>query len=245
MILERFSSPHNDVVVRRRRRRIDFDVEGATFATWHPQHRLTGYSWDAITAGCLLHPGHPDTILLLGLAGGTVVRQLRALSTEARVTAVEIDPALVELGRRYMELDAMEMEVVIDDAYAYLARTRRRFDVIADDIYRTGPEDVERPDRPIADVIDRLKNRLAPGGIALANFVTGDRHQALYERARRAFRERFSAVTVVWPPRGYNAILVGGDALRAPAWVRANGERFTDPEDRRLWRSLKARTLRR
>ncbi|MFZ9889747.1 MAG: hypothetical protein ACO3JL_19805, partial [Myxococcota bacterium] len=73
--IERVSSPFNQLVARQVGERIDLDVEGATFATWHPRHLLTGYSWDALCAASLLRPaGPPRRVLLLGLGGGTVLR---------------------------------------------------------------------------------------------------------------------------------------------------------------------------
>jgi spermidine synthase len=242
-VLEHCSSPYNTVVVRKRQQRIDFDVEGATFATWHPVRFLTGYSWDAITAGCLLHPGRARSLLLLGLAGGTVIRQLSRGMKELRCTSVEIDPALVMLGQKYMELDPGCTEIIIDDAYLFLARSRRRFDIIIDDVYRTGPDDVERPDIPIADVLGRIHRRLAPGGISIMNFVIGDHHDALYNRARTLFCERFPAVTMIQPPKGYNAILVGGEQLRNSVAIRAGALHFPHTADQRIWQALKARRL--
>ena len=63
--------------IRRHTGREDLEVAGATMSTWHPDRWLTGWAWDAITAACLLRrDGPPRRVLLLGLGGGTVVRQL-------------------------------------------------------------------------------------------------------------------------------------------------------------------------
>ena len=176
-ILETLSSPYNDVVVRRRKKRIDFDVAGATFATWHPKKMLTGYSWDAITTACMMMAEEPRSILLLGLAGGTVVRQLRALLPDTCISAVEIDEAVVDLGRRHMELDQLQCNVISDDAYEYLRTTDRSFDIVGDDVYRSGVDDVERPYQKIHDLVARMSRRIHRNGLVIANFVPGDDHQ--------------------------------------------------------------------
>ena len=91
--LQEVHSPHNHVEVwQNNAGRIDFEVSGATHATWHPEKLLTGHAWDAITAGAVSHPGPVEHILLLGLGGGTCLRQLRHLLPGAKLTAVEIDP---------------------------------------------------------------------------------------------------------------------------------------------------------
>ena len=244
-VLERVTTGYNQVVVQRVGRRIDLSVAGATFATWHPEHLLTGYSWDAITAGCFLHPGaSPSSVLLLGLAGGTVARQLRYLLPGVDLDAVEIDPELVELGRRYMDLDRFAVRVHIGDAYRYLSRTSQRFDVIADDIYLTGLDDVERPRAPTDRMLETMKRSLKPGGVLLANFVTGDHHDRLYRDAVDCFRRAFTQVRIVAPPRGYNRILVGGQVLGTPRSVTQVTACFRRKRDRELWSRLAVRAPR-
>jgi len=235
-ILEKIVTSHNAVVVEKRGKRIDFSVAGATFATWHPDHYLTGYSWDALTKGCLLFPHRsPSSILLLGLAGGTVARQLRRLVPDVKLSAVEIDPDVVELGYTYMELGDLEINISIGDAYRFLHHSTDVYDVIADDVYVTGLDDVERPPLAWSKWLDIVENRLTPNGIAVANFVTGDHHDAIYENAKRHFTARFSQTRVIAPPRGYNQILVGGRRLNTPKMLTTMRARLGRKHDRDLW----------
>jgi len=243
-ILEQLSSPYNEVIVRRHKKRIDFDVAGATFATWHPEKLLTGYSWDAITAACMMSPTDPGSILLLGLAGGTVVRQLRTLLPAAEITAVEIDEEVVALGRRHMELGNFNAEIIIGDAYEYLRSSGRAFDVVIDDVYRTGVEDVERPDRNVWEIIGQMSNCTRPQGLVVANFVTGEDHQFLYDEAETVFRSRFQKWAKVVPPLGYNTILVGGESLRKTASCKEIRSRFAADSDRKRWVKIRIQQLR-
>jgi spermidine synthase len=243
-ILEQLSSRYNEVVVRQRRKWIDFDVAGATFATWHPEKLLTGYSWDAITAACMLRPADPSSVLLLGLAGGTVVRQLRALLPTARITTVEIDEEVVELGRRHMELDRLDAEIVIGDAYEFLRSSKRTFDIVIDDVYRTGVDDVERPYRNVWEFIGQMSHRARPDGLVVANFVTGDDHQFLYEEAETVYKTQFPKCAKVVPPLGYNTILVGGESLRDTASFKTMRSRFKTDSDRKRWNKIRIQRLR-
>lgn len=242
--IERVSTPFNDIVARRVGERIDLDVEGATFATWHPRHLLTGYSWDALTAACLLGPGGPPrSVLLLGLGGGTMVRQLRALVPEVRAVAVEIDAVVVGLARRHMELDTLDVEVVVEDAYTFIERCEERFDVVVDDLFLTGPYDVERAGVPEGEVLERMCALLEPEGIFAANLITDDGHRKVRRATRRAFLSRFEMVRSVKPPRGLNEVLVGAEQLASPRHVRALADRFEEQHDQELWERLRYELL--
>lgn len=238
------STAYNDVAVVRIGDRVNMEVTGATFATWHPTRFLTGYSWDALAAGCCLYPtGTAPRILVLGLAGGTLVRQARRLIPAADLTAVEIDAELVELGREYMELDRLQCEVVIDDAYRFLETTRHTFDIIIDDVYRTGPDDVERP-LDHADLLTRLWQRpLAPEGLVLANFITDPPHDRIYRACRRSLRDAFPSCASLHPPQGYNTILAAGPDLSPTRLLRERGAVFTDKQDAEFWKAIRVKRL--
>jgi 2-polyprenyl-3-methyl-5-hydroxy-6-metoxy-1,4-benzoquinol methylase len=247
-VLEAVSTDYNTVAVVASRERINMDVEGATFATWHPRYLMTGYSWDALAAGCLLRQeGPPASVLLLGLAGGTVARQLRALVPEAAITGVDIDAGVLDLARRHMQLDELGIEVVVADADRFLAETDRRFDAIVEDLFLSGPGDVMRAHCPEGERLARIQARLAPGGVVVANLITDPDgpHFALRPRVRRAFAAAFATVRVVRPPMGLNEILVGGERSRTATALRGFAERLTEPYDQRLLRGVRVELLRR
>lgn len=246
--LEQICTPYNDVdVIERVDGGIDLDVIGATHATWHPTERMTGHAWDALTAGALSALHEPRSILLLGLGGGTVLRQLRAFLPHARMVAVEIDGEMVRLARTYMELDAVEAEVVEGDAYRFLEENTERFDVVMDDLYRCGDRDVERP-RGISEASVRdMTRHMAPGGILVMNFVLGAGHTLLHRAARSAFHQVFGSVRAFRPPLSHNEVLVGAleqNGLHGPRYVRALGGRLDNPRDLKRWKELRNLKLR-
>lgn len=242
--IERVETPFNTVVARQRGQWVDLDVEGATFASWHPRYRLTGYSWDGISAAVALLPRPARSVLLLGLGGGTCLHQLRAFLPDARLVSVEIDPEIVALARRHMALDAVDVEVHIEDADAYLRRGRERFDAVLDDLYLTGPEDVVRAGVPAGERLELLRRRTQPAGLVAANLIVDEGHEAIRRQARRAFRESFDEVRVVRPPRGLNEILVGGRRLGDRQSVRRLSPAFPEEHDRKLWERISVRALR-
>lgn len=238
--IETCETPYNSVAVIPRGERLDFDVEGATFASWHPRHLCTGYSWDAVTAACLAGKDAPRSVLVLGLAGGTCTRQLRHLLPDAEITAVEIDGALVELARKHMGLDAQRLKVVVEDAYAFLAKSTAQYDAIVDDLFLCGENDVVRSKVPEGEVLESLVARLAPGGVVAANVITDFGHDLVAAATQRAFAHAFAESYSVIPPRGLNAVVVGGERLRPFPEVRALATRFDEESDRQLWRAMRS-----
>ena len=156
----------------------EFRVAGAVHASFHRRRYLTGLAWDMIAAAALLGQNHPpQSVLMLGLAGGTAFRVLRHLLPECRLTALDIDPEIVALASEHMDLDALGIEVVIGDAYPWLAQNRRSFDVVIDDIYLAGTTDVFRPRAWDSGLLEHLKRAVAPGGVLAVNLVTGSGHR--------------------------------------------------------------------
>ena len=227
--------------------RVDLDVEGATYATWDPRHVLTGYSWDGLTLGCLLrHDGPPRSVLVLGLGGGTVTRQLRTLLPDVRLVGVEIDDGVVDLARRYLHLDDSGVEVHVADAYDFLATTTERFDAVIDDLFLTGTDDVVRARVPEGDTLALVRSRVADGGVVVANVITdGGAHAVVRQKTRAAFRAAFDSARIVTPPRGLNEILVGGERTRPGTTLKVWGARLPDAGDRDLLGKVKVAPLKR
>jgi spermidine synthase len=218
----------------------EWNVRGATMSAWHPGRWMTGYAWDAQTAGCVLRPGcEPARVLVLGLGGGTVVGQLRQIWPGVRVTGVDLDERAAEVARVRLGDD---VEVVTADAYEWLRRSRRTWDVVMDDVYAAGRDDVYRPVVPDAELIGRLAARLARGGVLVMNLVTGPGHETVRRGALRAFCGRFGAVAAVHPPKGYNQVLVGGQALGGCGALRGVAAVWRG-RDRAWWSRLRCRRI--
>lgn len=226
---------------------IDFDVIGATHATWHPRHLMTGHAWDALTAAVLFHPGPVRSLLMLGLGGGTVLRQLRHFLPRVNVTAVEIDEGMIRLARTYMNLDALQIRVVHADAYEFLSSRPQTYDVVVDDLYRCGDRDVERPRALDARGLEALRRRLKPQGLLAMNFITGAGHRAPHREAKALLRRAFPHTAAVRPPLSHNEALLGTthpDGLRSPRDLRRLGHHLPTDEDRRRWKELRFLQLR-
>lgn len=84
-----------------------------------------------------------DHILLLGVAGGSVIKTLvDEIEYKGKITGVEIDPDMIQIANQYFELDKIkQLEIVIDDAFEFVLKSKEKYDLIIIDIF----EDIKMP----------------------------------------------------------------------------------------------------
>lgn len=222
----------------------EFRVAGAIHASYHEKRFLTGLAWDLLAASAMLRPsGKPASILMLGVAGGTALRTLRHLLPEVSLTGIDLDAELIALAEKEMRLGETDADIVIADAYAWMKGNKRRFDVILDDLYLAGEEDVFRADACDADWLGLLKGSLAPGGILALNLVTGPGHRAKQSATRKNLTARFPCVRALNTEDSLNEILVAGDDVAPGSRLAEFTDCFADWRDRMFWRRIKVRKL--
>ena len=81
-------------------------------------------------------PQSVDEVLIIGLAGGSVARQLLESWPMAHIDGVEIDGAVVDIGKEYFDNDDERISPFVMDGRIFLQATDRKYDVILVDAYR-------------------------------------------------------------------------------------------------------------
>jgi spermidine synthase len=242
---ETVHTAHQSLEVWKSRDATEFRVAGAVHAWFHRRRYLTGLAWDMIAAGALLGRQHPPrSVLMLGLAGGTAIRTLRHLLPDCRFTAIDIDPEIVDLARRHMELDETGIDIRIADAYRWLASNRRTFDVVLDDIYLAGKTDVFRPQSLDDVLLGQLRRAVAPGGVLAVNLVTGSGHRSVQSQTRRMLAACFPELRSVRSPDAMNEVLVAGETVATRQRLMGYLGAFEAREDRGFWERLAVRKIR-
>lgn len=82
-------------------------------------------------------------ILVLGVAGGSVIKTLiNEIEYKGNITGVEIDPDIIQIANEYFNLSQIkQLEIVIDDAFEFVLKTKNQYDLIIIDIF----EDTNMP----------------------------------------------------------------------------------------------------
>jgi spermidine synthase len=87
----------------------------------------------------VMYPPHLDSILEIGFGGGRTASYLHQYLPDTQITSVELDPAVVELAKKYFAVkDDDHFKQVIKDGRLFLADNKDHYDIILIDAYR-GP----------------------------------------------------------------------------------------------------------
>ncbi|XP_037708168.1 eEF1A lysine and N-terminal methyltransferase homolog [Drosophila subpulchrella] len=120
-------------------------------------------------------------VLVIGLGGGGLCSFLHAALPQARITAVEIDPIMLEVAEQYFELKQdKRFHVVIDDGLDFVERCRNEdihFDAVLFDV---DSKDLSLgmscpPQSFLANkILQHIKEIIGPKGLFMLNLVCRD-----------------------------------------------------------------------
>jgi len=200
----------------------------AVHSMYRPGSYLTGDYWDGhlvLLAAASRRP--PRRIAILGNAGGTVARSFGRFFPATAVDAVEIDPELTELGRRYLDLHNPRMRTFAEDARPWLERSAGGYDAIMVDAYR-------QPYIPFylatREFFELARERLAPGGLVIVNVGHPEGGRELERVLGRTMAAAFPRV-LRYPIEETNTLLVAGEGEFSGERLRANTDALPAP----LW----------
>jgi predicted membrane-bound spermidine synthase len=100
-------------------------------------HDIRGY-WNYVAAAPLWldDPHRAFDVLIVGLAGGTVARQLLEGFPDASIDGVEIDGKVIEIGKQLFDDADPRVHPIVMDGRVYLQLTDAAYDVVVIDAYR-------------------------------------------------------------------------------------------------------------
>lgn len=147
------------------------------------------------------------SVLLLGLGGGSAVRILRhELKLDPVITAIELDPIVIDLAARHFEVSPdQRLQVIQADATLHIHVLRERFDLVLVDLF-----DDSDPARgtSTSGFVHALRDRVAEGGRLCFNTLAYDaRTTAGAEQVQRRIERTFLHTKVV-RSEGHNRVFI-------------------------------------
>ncbi|KHJ40836.1 UTP--glucose-1-phosphate uridylyltransferase [Trichuris suis] len=117
-------------------------------------------------------------ILIIGVGGGCLPMYIRHTYPDVNIVAVEIDPTIIEVAKRWFSfVEDEKLRVVINDGVKYIreaCRTGERFDCIMIDVAGDTMEDsllAPLPQFVSAQCLEDCKTLVEPYGVVVMNFL--------------------------------------------------------------------------
>ncbi len=122
-----------------------------------------------LMAACVVELTPGPSVLLLGFGAGSIVAPLRALGFTHPLEAVDLSKRSAAVFRRVAGPGAGSVRVTIADAATFLASTRRRYDLIVEDLSVPVRGDLVMPAVSFTELPPLIAASLRPGGAAVIN----------------------------------------------------------------------------
>lgn len=204
-------------------------------SVYDPGAFLSEGIWDYFLVVPFFNPppyeaGQVDNLCLIGLAGGTIARLYTRAFGPIPIDGVELDPAIIEIGRRYFGMTEPNLHAVAQDGRVFLRRTPRRYDVIIVDAYRP-------PYIPFhlttVEFFRLARARLTEEGVIAVNVGRTHDDFRLVDAVAATMAQVFPSVYIIdEPDPGYglgNSLVVGTVRPTRLANLHANAAGLTHP----------------
>lgn len=131
-------------------------------------------------------------ILVLGVAGGTVIHMLHDTFPMAKIIGVDIDPVMLDIGKKYFGLGLIKkLTLMNQDAQAFVMKKIPKYDLVVLDVF------IGREIPAFASsekFLQSVKRMITPGGRLFINFLREDEYGAKAEILASRLRLLFADV---------------------------------------------------
>jgi predicted membrane-bound spermidine synthase len=179
---------------------------------WNAGNVYYRRTWDFFLAAPYFNPDFEpskmDSLLIIGLAAGTIARQHLFVYPNLPVDGVEIDPAIIEAGERYFEMDAAHMPTLktyAEDGRAVLKKLDKTYTVVAIDAYKP-------PYIPwqltTVEFFQEVRDHLAEDGVMVINVGRTSTDRRFVDALTNTMSYVFPSIHAIDVPYSFNTILI-------------------------------------
>jgi spermidine synthase len=179
---------------------------------WHPTQILYGRTWDFFLTAPYFNdwfsPNMMESVLVVGLATGTIPRQHIAIYGDIPIDGIEIDPEIISVGEQFFDMNKEKMPsltaIAQDGRYA-LNNLDKKYTVIGIDAYRP-------PYIPwhltTVEFFEEVQQHLADEGVVVINVGRTSTDRRLVDALTNTLLQVYPSVHAMDVPRSFNTILV-------------------------------------
>jgi predicted membrane-bound spermidine synthase len=176
---------------------------------YHPEILFFNGPWEQVLVAPFFNaaPVDPESIrnmAIVGLAAGTTAYQATAVFPNIQIDGIEIDPVIVEVGRKYFHMTMPNLNVIVQDGRVALAQSDQKYQVISVDAYRP-------PYIPwhltTVEFFQIVRDHLTEDGVMVINVGRSPRDRRLVDALASTCLAVFPSVHIMDLPDSFNSIL--------------------------------------
>ncbi len=194
---------------------------------YSPDQLLFQGSWDMVVAAPFFNPApyplaNVKRMAIVGLAAGTTARQATSVFGDIPIDGYEIDPKIVEVGRKYFGMTMPNLNVIVQDGRWGLEHSAYRYQIISVDAYRPPYIPFQMTTREFFQVV---YDKLADDGVMVINVGRSPTDRSLIDTLASTIGAVFPSVYVVDIPGTLNSIIY---ASRQPTSVNNLAQNYQE-----------------
>jgi len=121
----------------------------------------------------------PNNVLIVGLGGGTIAKEIKHYFPAVSIDIIEIDPEILEIAKQYFFFrEDFTAKVIIGDAFDVIDKYKNKYDFIMIDAFTN---DYVPPKIASKAFLRKVKLALKTNGVA--SFNTCNRHRSFHSHA--------------------------------------------------------------
>lgn len=181
----------------------------AMHSIYHPEELNYGGPWSQVLTAPFFNtyphlPGSVERMAIIGLAGGTTARQATFVFEDIMIDGFEIDPKVVEIGRKYFGMTQPNLNVHIEDGRWGLSHINAKFDIISVDAYR--PPYIPWHMTTI-EFFKIVSDHLTEDGVLVINIGRSPLDRTLVNDLSTTVAEIFPSIFIMDLPDSFNSVL--------------------------------------
>jgi spermidine synthase len=141
---------------------------------------------------------------IVGLAAGTTAREAAAAYPGIHIDGIEIDPEIVDVARKYFDMNDPNLNVIVQDGRVGLEKSRDRYQIISVDAYRPPYIPWHMTTR---EFFQLTRDRLTDDGVLVINVGRAPEDRRLIEAIGSTIASVYPSVYVIDIPETFNSII--------------------------------------
>lgn len=177
---------------------------------WHPTQLAFNGPWEQFLTAPFFNaspfgPERVKSMAIVGLAAGTIARQATAVFGPIPIDGYEIDPKIIEVGRKYFDMNEPNLNAIAQDGRWGLEHSNRRYTIIGVDAYRPPYIPWHLTTREFFQVVH---DHLATDGAMVINVGRAPQDRSLIDDLVGTIRTVFPSVYVMDIPDTFNSVVI-------------------------------------